>query len=120
MDKGFSPEWIEKLKQNNDIITVANKYITLSKKGKTWWACCPFHFEKTPSFAINEVEQFYHCFGCGASGDVIKFVEKFETLDFYDACKKLAEYANMELPEFHNDENLVKTKKWLEMSIKRY
>jgi len=111
VDKGFSPEWIEKLKQNNDIITVANKYITLSKKGKTWWACCPFHFEKTPSFAINEVEQFYHCFGCGASGDVIKFVEKFETLDFYDACKKLAEYANMELPEFHNDENLVKTKK---------
>lgn len=111
MDKGFSIEFIEKLKQSNDIVTIANKYITLTKKGKTWWACCPFHFEKTPSFAINEIEQYYHCFGCGASGDVIKFVEKFESLDFYDACKKLAEYAGIELPEFHSDENLVKTKK---------
>ena len=111
MDKGFSIEFIEKLKQSNDIVTIANKYITLTKKGKTWWACCPFHFEKTPSFAINEIEQYYHCFGCGASGDVIKFVEKFESLDFYDACKKLAEYAGLELPEFHSDENLVKLKK---------
>lgn len=111
MDKGFSADWIEKLKQNNDIVATASKYINLTRKGKTWWACCPFHFEKTPSFAINEVEQYYHCFGCGASGDVISFVSKFETLDFYDACKKLAEYAGMELPEFHNDENLVKIKK---------
>ena len=111
MNKGFSTEWIEKLKQNNDIVTIASKYINLTRKGKTWWACCPFHFEKTPSFAINEFEQYYHCFGCGASGDVISFVSKYETLDFYDACKKLAEYAGMELPEFHNDENVVKLKK---------
>jgi len=111
LDKGFSSEWIEKLKANNDIVTVASKYITLNKKGKTWWACCPFHFEKTPSFAINEFEQFYHCFGCNASGDVINFVQKFESLDFYDACVKLAEYAGMEVPEFHSDENLVKLKK---------
>ena len=111
MDKGFNADFIEKLKQNNDIVTVASRYINLTRKGKTWWACCPFHFEKTPSFAINEVEQYYHCFGCGASGDVISFVSKFETLDFYDTCKKLAEYANMELPEYHNDENLIKQKK---------
>lgn len=111
LDKGFSSDWIDKLKQNNDIVDVARRYITLTKKGKTWWACCPFHFEKTPSFALNEYEQYFHCFGCGASGDVIKFVEKFESLDFYDACKKLAEYAGMELPEYHNDENLVKIKK---------
>jgi len=111
LDTGFSTEWIEKLKYNNDIVTVASKYINLAKKGKTWWACCPFHFEKTPSFAINEVEQYYHCFGCGASGDVIKFVEKYESLDFFDACKKLADYAGMELPEFNNDENLIKIKK---------
>ena len=111
MNKGFSAEWLDKLKQNNDIITVASKYINLTRKGKTWWACCPFHFEKTASFAINEFEQYYHCFGCGASGDVIKFVEKYESLDFYDACKKLAEYANMELPTYEQDENLLKTKK---------
>ncbi len=111
MSKGFSQDWLDKLKSSNDIVTVASKYINLSRKGKTWWACCPFHFEKTASFAINEYEQYYHCFGCGASGDVIKFVEKFEALDFYDACKKLAEYAGMELPEYELDENLVKTKK---------
>ena len=111
MSKGFSQDWLDKLKSSNDIVTVASKYINLSRKGKTWWACCPFHFEKTASFAINEYEQYYHCFGCGASGDVIKFVEKFEALDFYDACKKLAEYAGMELPEYQMDENLVKTKK---------
>lgn len=111
MNKGFSTEWLEELKQKNDIITVASKYITLAKKGRTWWACCPFHFEKTPSFAINEVEQYYHCFGCGASGDVINFVEKYDSLDFFDACKKLAEYAGMELPEYQLDENLMKTKK---------
>lgn len=111
MEKGFGSDWLEKLKQNNDIVTVANKYITLTKRGKTWWACCPFHFEKTPSFAINEVEQYYHCFGCGASGDVISFVQKFESLDFYDTCKKLAEYAGMELPEYQADENLVVIKK---------
>ena len=111
LDKGFSSEWIEKLKQNNDIVTVASKYINLTRKGKTWWACCPFHFEKTPSFAINEYEQYYHCFGCGASGDVISFVSKYESFDFYDACKKLAEYAGMELPAYQNDENLIKIKK---------
>ncbi|MBQ7351886.1 MAG: DNA primase [Clostridia bacterium] len=111
MNKGFSSEWLEELKQKNDIVTVASKYINLAKKGRTWWACCPFHFEKTPSFAINEVEQYYHCFGCGASGDVINFVEKYDSLDFYDACKKLAEYAGMELPEYQLDENLMKTKK---------
>ena len=85
MSKGFSTEFIEKLKSNNDIITTASKYINLQRKGKNWWACCPFHNEKTPSFAINEYEQFFHCFSCGASGDVIMFVEKIESLDFYDA-----------------------------------
>ncbi len=111
LDKGFDNEWLEKLKANNDIVSVANRYINLVKKGKTWWACCPFHFEKTPSFAINEIEQYYHCFGCGASGDVINFIQKHESLDFYDACKKLAEFAGMEMPEFHSDETVVKNKK---------
>lgn len=111
MYKGFNSEFIEQLKQNNDIVSVISKYITLTHKGRTWWACCPFHFEKTPSFAVNEIEQFYHCFGCGASGDVINFVRKFESIDFYDACAKLAENSGMQMPEFHSDENLIKTKK---------
>ena len=111
LSKGFSTEFIEKLKSNNDIVTTASKYINLQRKGKNWWACCPFHNEKTPSFAINEYEQFFHCFSCGASGDVIMFVEKIESLDFYDACKKLCEYAHMEMPEFTDDEVLLNNKK---------
>ena len=111
MDKGFSPDWIEKLKSNNDIVSTLSKYITLQRKGKTWWACCPFHYEKTPSFAVNEYEQFYHCFGCGASGDVIEFVKKYENMDFFDACKVLAENAGMQLPEYTNDEHIIEKKK---------
>lgn len=111
MNKGFPSEWLEKLRQSNDIVSTISKYINLTRRGKTWWACCPFHFEKTPSFAVNEIEQYFHCFGCGASGNVIKFVEKYESLDFYDACKKLAEYSNMELPSYQSDENFIKLKK---------
>lgn len=111
LSKGFSTEFIEKLKSNNDIVTTASRYINLQRKGKNWWACCPFHNERTPSFAINEYEQFFHCFSCGASGDVIMFVEKIESLDFYDACRKLCEYAHMEMPEFTDDEALLNNKK---------
>ena len=104
MNKGFSAEWLDKLKSNNDIVTVASKYITLTRKGKTWWACCPFHFEKTPSFAINEVEQYYHCFGCGASGDVISFVEWPERANGYfpKSAKKI------EIKKLGDDERLIR------------
>lgn len=95
---GFPVEFIEELKQKNDIVGVASKYLTLDRKGKRYWARCPFHGEKTPSFAINDVEQVYHCFGCKASGDVIKFVQEMESLDFYETVKILAEWANLEVP----------------------
>lgn len=111
MEKGFSPEWIQKLKENNDIVSVISKSVTLVQKGKTYWGCCPFHFEKTPSFAVNQYEQYYHCFGCGASGDVVKFVEQSESVEFYDAIKILAKNANMELPDFTDNENIVLQKK---------
>jgi len=118
LDKGFSPDWLEQLKTNNDIVSTISKYITLQRKGKTWWACCPFHYEKTPSFAVNEYEQFFHCFGCGASGDVIGFVKKYENIDFYDAVKILAENAHMELPAYSNDEHIVEKKKKIDKIYK--
>ena len=118
MNTGFSPEWLEKLKTNNDIVSTVSKYITLQRKGKTWWACCPFHYEKTPSFAVNEYEQFFHCFGCGASGDVIGFVKKYENIDFYDAVKILAENAKMELPTYSNDEQIIEKKKKIDKIYK--
>ena len=98
-NRGFPAEWLEQLKSKNDIVTTISRYIPLAKKGKLFWCACPFHFEKTPSMAVNDVEQFYHCFGCGASGDVINFVEKMESVDFLEATKILAKSAGMELPQ---------------------
>ena len=65
--------FLRTLKQKNDIVEVIRSYVAVDRKGGNYWACCPFHHERTPSFAVNQAEQFYHCFGCGVSGDVVKF-----------------------------------------------
>lgn len=115
---GFPLDFIEKLKYNNDIVSLVSKYMLLQKKGKSYWGCCPFHHEKTPSFVVNENGQYFHCFGCGVGGDVIKFVEKIEGLDFWDAVKELAKNANMELPKFENsDAELMKKKQKRDLLI---
>ncbi|MBQ7453425.1 MAG: DNA primase [Clostridia bacterium] len=93
-------KFIEELKEKSDIVQVISKYVPLERKGKTYWARCPFHGEKTPSFAINEVDQYYHCFGCKAGGNVINFVMNMESVDFMGAVRILAEMANMQVPEF--------------------
>lgn len=94
--------FIEELKQKNDIVSVVSRYVPLVKKGRLYWGRCPFHGEKTPSFTVNEENQYYHCFGCKESGDAIKFVQKIENVDFMDAVKIMAEWAHMEVPQFHN------------------
>lgn len=96
-------EFKQKVKDANDIVSVVSKYVTLNRKGKTWWANCPFHYEKTPSFAVNGTEQYYHCFGCGVSGDIFGFVQHMENCDFYDALKILAENAGLAMPDFSHD-----------------
>lgn len=96
---GVDQEFLRTLKEKVNIVEVAGSYITLDKRGASYWACCPFHHEKTPSFAINEAGQYYHCFGCGESGDVIRFVSEMESLDFMDAVKLLADRAKMPMPE---------------------
>lgn len=110
-NKGYSADWLNKLKSTCNIINVVSKYLPLSKKGKSYWACCPFHHEKTPSFVVNEMGQYYHCYGCGASGDVISFVQQLEGIDFTSAVKNLAESVNMEVPEFVGDESIKNRKK---------
>ena len=101
-NKGYSTDFIENLKSRCDIVSELSKHIALQRKGKTYWACCPFHHEKTPSFAVNEVEQFYHCYGCGESGDVIKFIQKYENLSFVESVKLLAENNGIPLPELED------------------
>lgn len=110
-NKGYPTDFIEQLKEKCDIVSTVSKYVQLNKKGKTYWGCCPFHFEKTPSFAVNEMEQYYHCFGCGESGDVIKFIQKIESLDFMNAVKHLAKDAGLELPEWTGDEKVIEQNK---------
>lgn len=107
---GFSPDWLGELKARNDIVTTVSRYIQLQRKGKNHWGCCPFHFEKTPSFSVNEVDQFFHCFGCGVSGDVISFIQKYENVDFMDAINILAKNAGMEVPSIEENEEIKKRK----------
>jgi len=109
--RGVDSGFIEKVKQANNIVTVANRYMVVRARGKTHWACCPFHHEKTPSFAINELQQFYHCFGCGVSGDVITLIQQLESLDFYVALESLAKAAGMEMPAVIHDPEYAKTAK---------
>ena len=108
---GYNSDFIQKLKDKCDIVDVASRYLKLEKRGNNFWACCPFHHEKTPSFTINGREQFYYCFGCKKSGDVINFVMEMESLDFSDAVKLLAERAGLPLPDIKEDDDKVKAQK---------
>ena len=106
-------DFLRTLKQKTDIVDVIRSYVALDKKGGQYWACCPFHHEKTPSFAVSEDEQFYHCFGCKESGDAIKFVQEIESTDFMGAVRILAARAKLTVPEsnFDTEESLRKKKK---------
>lgn len=99
MANGFDKDFLNLLTDKLNIVDVASSYMHLEKKGGTYWACCPFHHEKTASFHIDENRQFYHCFGCGVSGNVITLVKEMENVDFVDAVKMLAERANLPLPK---------------------
>ena len=101
--RGIDARYMQELKQKNEIVEVVGSYVALDRKGNTHWACCPFHHERTPSFAVNQAEQFYHCFGCGVSGDVVKFVQEIESTDFIGAVRILANRAKMEVPEGNFD-----------------
>lgn len=112
--KGIDGEFLRALKQKNDIVEVIRSYVPLDRKGGNHWACCPFHHEKTPSFSVSEGDQFYHCFGCGVSGDVVKFVQEIESTDFIGAVRILAARAKMTVPEGNFD-----SERALEMKKKR-
>lgn len=90
--------FIENLLARADLVQVINQRVPLKKAGGTYKACCPFHDEKTPSFNVNPQKQFYHCFGCGASGDAIKFLMEYDGLSFVEAVEALAAQYGMEVP----------------------
>ena len=101
-------DFIEQLKSSVDIVRVVGEYVRLKRAGAgpRYTGLCPFHPEKTPSFSVHSTHQFYKCFGCGAGGDVIKFVMEIERLTFWEAVKLLAERNGIPLPKQagHGDE----------------
>ncbi len=108
----FPLEWLEELKSKADIVSILSKFMNLQRKGNKYWACCPFHNEKTASFVVNSDEQYYHCYGCKKSGNVITFLMEHEMMSFPDAIAYLAKEMNMEIPE--NDDPKAK-----ELKIKK-
>lgn len=103
---GIDKDWLDKLISSHNIITVVSRYVPLNRKGHNYWGRCPFHHEKTPSFAVDEDRQFYHCFGCGESGDVIKFVQKIENIDFMESVSRLADEIKLEIPSYKLDNEI--------------
>ena len=101
----YSDELIEEIRANNDIVDVISKYVTLKRSGRNFFGLCPFHKEKSPSFAVSPDKQIFHCFGCGAGGNVIHFISKIEGLDFKDTLELLANRANITLPTLENAED---------------
>jgi DNA primase len=93
----ISRESIEEVRRANDIVAVIEQYVKLDKRGKDFWACCPFHQEKTGSFSVSPSREMYYCFGCKEHGSVIDFVMKFEKLAFPEAVEKLASRAGVQL-----------------------
>jgi DNA primase len=94
----LSPQWLDQLRSRITLSALIGRSTRLQKAGREFKACCPFHNEKTPSFTVNDEKGFYHCFGCGAHGDAIRWMTDHQGLPFMDAVKELAGEAGMDVP----------------------
>ncbi len=94
----LSPDFLDELRARTTLSGLIGRSVKLTRAGREWKACCPFHKEKTPSFTINDEKGFYHCFGCGAHGDAIRFLTEARGLPFMDAVKELADKAGLDVP----------------------
>ena len=110
-------KFLDELRSRISIADVVGARVKLVRKGKEYMGLCPFHNEKTPSFTVNEAKGFYHCFGCGAHGDIIKFEMEAGGLPFMDAVTKLAGKAGLSVPQFshENPEETQKRSSWYEI-----
>lgn len=95
----YSQELVEEIRSRSDIVDVISGYLRLQRKGSNYVGVCPFHNDRNPSMSVNRPRQMYHCFSCGAGGDVFKFVMDYENLTFPEAMKVLADRAGIQLPE---------------------
>lgn len=99
----YPDAFLEQLKNKTDIVDLISAYATVQRKGRDYWACCPFHNEKTPSFQIRSDQQYYRCYGCGKHGNIFNFLMDYEQISFTEAVEALAKRAGLELPEFIYD-----------------
>ncbi|MBN1540972.1 DNA primase [candidate division KSB1 bacterium] len=104
MSSRISPDKVDQVRQASDIAEVVSGYLSLKQRGKNYFGLCPFHPEKTPSFSVNPEMQIFHCFGCGAGGNVFTFVMMMEKITFPEAVRMLAQAAGIVLPE--DEQNL--------------
>lgn len=94
----LSPAFLDELRSRTTLSTLVQRTVPLKKAGREWKACCPFHQEKSASFTVNDEKGFYHCFGCGAHGDAIRWMTDQRGLEFLDAVRELVDAAGMEMP----------------------
>ena len=90
--------FIDDLLNRVDIVEVIDSRVPLKKKGREYWACCPFHGEKSPSFSVSSGKQFYHCFGCQKSGNAVGFLMDYDHMEFVEAIETLAGSLGLEIP----------------------
>src|SRR5262245_12033289 len=103
----FTRESVDRVKEAVDIVEVVSAHTDLQQRGQDYWGNCPFHDERTPSFKVNPRDKLYYCFGCEASGDVFRFVEEKEGLDFASAVESLAERSEEHTSELQSLRHLV-------------
>lgn len=96
---------VSEIKSSIDIVNVISEYVPLKRAGSNYVGLCPFHREKTPSFSVSQAKQFYHCFGCGAGGDMFSFIMDIENVDFIDALNMLADKAGVDLSKYSTYDN---------------
>ncbi len=98
----YSDELIEEIRNSNDIVDIISQYVVLKRSGSNYFGLCPFHSEKSPSFSVSPNKQIFHCFGCGAGGNVIHFLSKIENIGFKETLEILARNAGITLPTLDN------------------
>ncbi|NQZ14944.1 MAG: DNA primase, partial [Alphaproteobacteria bacterium] len=95
----ISPRFLDELRTRLTLSDIIGRKVRLTRAGREFKGCCPFHNEKTPSFYVNDDKQFYHCFGCGAHGDIVGFSMQHDNLSFIEAVETLAGEAGMQVPK---------------------
>ena len=117
MAQNIPKDFIDSLIEKANIVDIIGNYIKLEKKGNDYWARCPFHNEKTSSFSVSESKKFFHCFGCGAHGNVIGFVMDHTNKTYPEAIETIANSLGMEIPRSKEANKLFEAKKLLQNSL---